>query len=129
MNGQKEPKAHLLVVDDEAPIRTTLGALLGRAGYHVTTASSGEDAVALLDTHRYDVLLVDLKMPGIDGMTVVRAAQERDPDAVILILTGHGSLKSAVEGLRRNIFDYLLKTGDPGDVLQRVADAVQYRRQ
>lgn len=124
-----QPSAHILLVDDEAPIRLTLGALLRRAGYQVTTAASGEDAVALLDHHRFDLLLVDLKMPGIDGMAVVRAAQERDPDAVIIILTGHGTLESAIEGLRRDIFDYLLKTSDPQQVLTRVAEGLRQRAQ
>jgi DNA-binding response OmpR family regulator len=119
----------ILLVDDEEPIRLTLSTLLRRAGYDVTTASSGEDAVALLDRQRYDVLIADLKMPGIDGMAVVRAAQERDLDTVCLILTGHGSLESAIEGLRRDIFDYLLKTSDPQEVLRRVQAAVQQREQ
>src|SRR5918997_3709115 len=109
--------AQLLLVDDEEPIRLTLGAMLRRAGYDVTTASSGEDAIVLLGHQRFDVVIADLKMAGIDGMGVVRAAQERDPDIVCMILTGHGTLESAIEGLRRDIFDYLLKTSDPQDVL------------
>jgi DNA-binding response OmpR family regulator len=71
----------------------------------------------------------DLKMPGIDGMEVVRAAQARDPDTVCIILTGHGSLETAIEGLRRDIFDYLLKTSDPQEVLRRVREAVEQRDQ
>ena len=120
---------HILLVDDEAPIRMTLGTLLRRAGYEVTTAGSGEDAIVLLQQRAYDVLLADLKMSGIDGMGVVRAAQERDPDIVCMILTGHGTLESAIEGLRRDIFDYLLKTSDPQDVLRRVTAAVEHRAQ
>jgi DNA-binding response OmpR family regulator len=122
-------KPQILIVDDEAPIRLTLGALLRRAGYDVTAADSGEAAVALLDQRRFDLLLVDLKMPGIDGMGVVREAQRRDPDVVLIILTGHGSLESAIEGVRREIFDYILKTSDPQDVLQRVEAGLEHRAQ
>ncbi len=122
-----ETPARILVVDDEAPIRLTLETLLRRAGYQVTTAVDGEAAIRILGRERFDVMLADLKMPGVDGMAVVRAAQERDPDVVCIILTGHGSLESAIEGLRRDIFDYLLKTSDPREVLQRVAAGVEQR--
>lgn len=121
--------AHILVVDDEAPIRMTLSTLLRRAGHDVTTAENGEAAIDLLTRQSFDLLLVDLKMPGVDGMAVVRAAQGRDADQVIIVLTGHGSLESAIEGVRRNIFDYLLKTSDPQDVLDRVAAGLQRRAQ
>lgn len=124
-----EHKPQILIVDDEAPIRLTLGALLRRAGYDVTAAESGEAAVALLDQRRFDLLLIDLKMPGMDGMQVVREAQQRDPDVVLIILTGHGSLESAIEGVRRDIFDYILKTSDPQEVLQRVEAGLQQRAQ
>ncbi len=124
-----EHKPQILIVDDEAPIRLTLGALLRRAGYDVTAAENGEAAVALLDQRRFDLLLIDLKMPGIDGMQVVREAQQRDPDVVLIILTGHGSLESAIEGVRRDIFDYILKTSDPQEVLQRVEAGLRQRAQ
>lgn len=124
-----EDSRQILVVDDEAPIRTTLSAMLRREGYDVTTAGSGEDAIALLKHRRFDLLLVDLKMTGVDGMAVARAAQEHDPDVAIIILTGHGSLESAIEGLRRDIFDYLLKTTDPQEVLRRVAAGMEHRQQ
>ena len=122
-----EAPARILVVDDEAPIRMTLETLLRRAGYQVTTAVDGEEAIRTLGRELFDVVLADLKMPGADGMAVVRVAQERDPDVVCIILTGHGSLESAIEGLRRDIFDYLLKTSDPREVLQRVAAGVEQR--
>lgn len=119
--------AQILVVDDEAPIRATLSALLRRAGYTVTTAENGEAAIALLAERHFDLLLCDLKMPGVDGMAVVRAAQAADPEIVCIVLTGHGSLESAIEGLRRDIFDYLLKTSDPQDVIARVSEGLQHR--
>lgn len=111
---------HILVVDDEPNIRLTLHTLLTRAGYSVMMAASGEEAMIMLDQHPFDLLLVDLKMPGIDGMQVVTASRNSQPDATIIVLTGHGSLDTAVEGLHQGIFDYLLKTTDPAQVVERV---------
>lgn len=121
--------AHILLVDDEASIRLTLSALLQRAGYETTSAENGEAAVALLEQHTFDLLLVDLKMPGMDGMQVVAAARLRQPDIAIIVLTGHGSLDTAVEGLHQGIFDYLLKTTAPPQVIERVRIGLAARAQ
>jgi DNA-binding response OmpR family regulator len=112
--------AHLLLVDDEANIRLTLGTMLQRAGYEVSTASSGAEALALLEQRTFDLMLVDLKMPGMDGMQVVAASRNIQPDLTVIVLTGQGSLDTAVEGIRYNIFDYLLKTTEPQRVLERI---------
>lgn len=116
--------AHILVADDEAPIRTTLGDLLRRRGYEVTTAENGEAALALLHQRPFDLLLLDLKMPGLSGIDVARRGAELYPDAKIIILTGHGSLDTALDGLHLGVFDYLLKTSSPRDVLARVEAAL-----
>ncbi|NJL04260.1 MAG: response regulator transcription factor [Chloroflexaceae bacterium] len=113
-------QTRVLIVDDEANIRLTLSTLLTRAGYDVTTAGSGEEAVELLRQQHYALLLVDLKMPGMDGMQVVEHARTITPDTSVIVLTGHGSLESAMDGIRHQIFDYLLKTTDPAFVVQRV---------
>ncbi len=130
MTNQPE---QILVVDDEMSIRLTLQALLNRAGYRVMLAASGEEALALLAQHTFELLLVDLKMPGIDGMQVVAASREQLPDATVIVLTGHGSLETAIEGLHQGVFDYLLKTTDPSEVVERVkaglADRSQKMRQ
>jgi len=110
----------ILLVDDEASIRVTLGALLERSGYDVTSADSGEEALHQLEQHAFDLLLTDLKMPDIDGMQVVAAAKQRQPDLPVIVLTGHGSLETAIDGLHQRIFDYVLKTTSPDQVLARV---------
>lgn len=117
----------VLVVDDEQNIRLTLNALLSRAGYSVTTAASGEEAVALFERESFDLMLVDLQMPGMKGMEVVAKVREAGHDAIIIVLTGHGSLDSAIEGIRFGIFDYLLKTSDPNQILARVAAGLEER--
>ncbi|GAB4207802.1 MAG: response regulator transcription factor [Roseiflexaceae bacterium] len=119
----------ILLVDDEANIRLTLGAMLKRVGYEVVSADGGQEAVGLLEQQSFDLLLVDLKMPGMDGMQVVAAARARQPDIAIIVLTGHGSLDTAIEGLHQGIFDYLLKTVEPAQVVERVKEALANRTQ
>lgn len=121
--------AQILIVDDEASIRLTLSALLKRAGFDVTPAENGAEAVALLERQAFDLMLVDLKMPGMDGMQVVAAARKRQPDLAIIVLTGHGSLETAVEGLHQGVFDYLLKTTEPIQVIERVKAGLVARTQ
>jgi DNA-binding response OmpR family regulator len=121
--------AHVLIVDDEATIRLTLGTLLKRAGYEVVPAENGHEAVALLERQNFDLMLVDLKMPEMDGMQVVAEARRRQPDLAIIVLTGHGSLETAVEGLHQGVFDYLLKTTEPPQVIERVKAGLAARAQ
>ena len=121
--------SRILLVDDEANIRLTLSALLQRAGHDVTPAENGEDAVKLLEQQSFDLLLVDLKMPGMGGMDVVAAARQRQSDLAIIVLTGHGSLETAIEGLHQGVFDYLLKTTEPARVIERVEAAITERTQ
>jgi DNA-binding response OmpR family regulator len=112
--------ARILLVDDEKNIRLTLRELLTRAGHDVSTCEGGAEAIELLQHESFDLLLVDLKMPTVGGMEVVAAARTRHPDMVIIVLTGHGSLDTAVEGIHYGIFDYLLKTTEPSQVVARV---------
>lgn len=113
--------AQLLVVDDEQNIRLTLSALLSRAGHSVTAAASGEEAVALFDRRSFDLMLVDLQMPGINGIQVVESLRQRGHDTVVIVLTGHGSLETAIEGMHQGVFDYMLKTSDPQQIIERVS--------
>jgi DNA-binding response OmpR family regulator len=113
-------QARVLVVDDEQNIRLTLSSLLTRAGHAVTMAASGEEALALFDRDPFDLMVVDLQMPGLNGMQVVEALRARGHDTAVIVLTGHGSLDTAIEGIHHNIFDYLLKTSDPAHIVARV---------
>ncbi len=119
--------AQILVVDDEQNIRLTLSALLSRAGHTVTVAASGEEAVALFERQHYDLMLVDLQMPGINGIQVVEALRKRNLDTVVIVLTGHGSLETAIQGMHQGVFDYMLKTSDPSQIIDRVAAGLQDR--
>lgn len=119
----------VLVADDEAPIRTTVSALLRRHGYTVTVAEDGDEATSYLHQQPFDLLLLDLKMPGRSGLEVARRAKEVQPEAAVIILTGHGSLESAIDGIRLDVFDYILKTESPQDIVARVEAALAKRGQ
>ncbi|MFN8496470.1 MAG: response regulator transcription factor [Anaerolineae bacterium] len=121
--------AQILVVDDELPIRTTIAEMLKRQGYDVSTAGTGEEALGLVYQRPFDLLLLDLKMPGLSGLDVAQRARERLPEVAIIILTGHGSLESAIEGLHLGVFDYMLKTASPKEVLSRVEAALNAQRE
>jgi len=123
-----EPK--ILIVDDESNIRFVLKHALKYEGYLLDCAANGAEAIQKLNhASPYDLLLLDLKMEPIDGLQVLQAARQHDPDLVVIILTAHGSLESAVEALRLGAFDYLFKPATPEAIRRRVYEGVQQRRQ
>ncbi len=121
--------ARVLLVDDEADVVANWARVLERDGYGCLTATDGERALALLEAERPDVIVTDLHMPRTDGMTVLRRAVELDPDAVVVMVTGHGTVPSAVEAMRGGAFDYLLKPLPSNDALRLVVErGVEKRR-
>ncbi len=117
-------QARVLVVDDEAAIRLTLDIILRRVGYAVTTAANGEEALGWLMQSTFDLLLLDLGLPGISGLQLARRAQEHYPSAVILFLTGSSDFNTLSIGEQVGHFDYICKTASPQAVVDRVASAL-----
>ena len=99
----------LLLVDDDAAFRTVMAAELSRSGYDVRTAASGEDALAACAHAEPQVILLDLQMPGISGLEVLKTLRERRAPGEVLMLTGHGSIDTAIEAIRMGAFDYISK--------------------
>ena len=93
-------KHSILVVDDEESIRISIQHQLEKEGYRVTTAESGDQAVEMIRENHFDVIITDLMMDGIDGIGVLKEAKELHPDILVMVLTGYGSLTTAVEALR-----------------------------
>ncbi len=100
---------HILVVDDEAIIRTTLERILIEEGYQVTSVSSGAEALAGLNRSDVDLVLLDLNLPDLNGIEVLKRAKESDPDLLVIIVTGYASVESAVEALKLGAYDYIKK--------------------
>ena len=129
---------HLLVVDDEDTARTSLADILRLEGYQVDTASGGELAIQKIIKNNFDLILLDLKMPGVDGLDVLRTiaaqadSQARSSSAAqlpptVIMLTAHGSLESAIEALRQGAHDYLLKPSSPEQILNSVKQGLSTR--
>jgi len=121
--------ARIMIVDDEAYIRFLLGEELSQHGYEVSTAASGEEALAMLQKGAYDLALLDLVMPGMDGLEVMREAATLAPDTVVIMLTAHASLDSAIDALRCGGHDYLVKPCSTKEILSSVKAGLEKRRQ
>jgi len=122
-------KGNILIVDDEAIARNSLADILRLEGYRVTTAANGKIAVEKVEEESFDMILLDIIMPGMDGMEVLRQVARLAPDTRIVLLTAHGSLESAIEALRQGAHDYLLKPASPHEILASVSRAVSERNE
>jgi DNA-binding response OmpR family regulator len=120
-------KAKILVVDDEPAVRESLDEILRLEGYHVVSVQNGDLAVKTLQSESFDLILLDLKMPGMNGIDVMRLATKIAPDTKIILLTGHGSLESAIEALRHSAHDYLIKPIPTHELLASVGRAIAQR--
>jgi DNA-binding NtrC family response regulator len=132
MPEPRRPRGRVLVVDDEAYVRDSLVALLRARGFDVSAAGAVPEALGVLARAPVDVVLSDLRMPGADGIELVRRLQAAAPDVPVLILTGHGSVPSAVACLKAGAADYILKPTDPDAVevaLERALRARALRRE
>jgi DNA-binding NtrC family response regulator len=119
---------HLLLVDDEGQLRTALAEQLADCGYQVVQADSGETALARLAEFAFDVLITDLRLPGIDGSTVVDAALERYPEIVAIVVTGYGTVKDAVEAIKRGASDFVNKPFQFEELLHVLNTALEQQR-
>ena len=106
----------VMVVDDEETICEALAAWFAKDGYHVETASSGRDALKRLHEKTFDVYLLDIKMPGMDGIELLSRIKEEQPDAMVVMITAHGSIQTAVEAMKLGASDYLCKPFDPDEL-------------
>src|SRR5258706_3375155 len=121
-------KKQVLIVDDEPNLRKILSAQLSRDGYDVMTAEDGEQGLQTLRDHHIDLVITDLKMPKVDGMTLLREALREEPELPIVMITAHGTVDTAVEALKLGAFDYLTKPFDKDEVRQIVAKALKTRQ-
>src|SRR3954468_6265208 len=122
------PEARILVVDDEKHVLLTLQAILQEDGYRVDVASDGMHAIEALRASHYDLVLTDLKMPGVDGLSVLAEVQKSSPTTVTIMMTGYGSVGSAIEAVHLGAYEYLLKPMEVPELKQAVRRSLERKR-
>ena len=120
-------KSSILIVDDEPVARKSLTDILRLEGYSVTSAPNGQAAVEHVRTHHVDLMVVDLRMPGMDGLEVVQVVNQLAPDTEIVLLTAHASTETAIQALRLRIHDHLQKPAPPAQIVASVKKGLERR--
>lgn len=118
----------IMLVDDEERFLLTTSKLLSKKGYEVLTATSGNEALKLLERHAVHVVILDVKMPGLDGVATLKEIKKLFPLVEVIMLTGHASVDSAVDGLKSGAFDYVTKPCDIGELLEKAEEAYEKRQ-
>jgi len=119
---------HLLFVDDEPALRSVMAQRLEERGFEVVGADSGERALQLLEQFAFDALVTDLRLPGVDGTQVIEAALQRYPGIVVIVITGYGTVKDALDAGKRGVSDFVLKPFQFDELHQRLQKALEQRR-
>jgi DNA-binding NtrC family response regulator len=123
-----DPTKHLLLVEDEAPLRLAVAEQLADRGYHVEQAESGEAAIARLADFAFDIIVTDLRLPGVDGSAVIEAAVARYPEIIAIVITGYGTVKDAVEAIKRGASDFVSKPFQIDELLHVLGSSLDKRR-
>lgn len=121
-------KVKFLIVDDEPVVRQAFSRILGGDHCVVETASDGDEALAKMREQPFDVVLLDLRMPGMDGLTVLREIKRHWPDSEVIVITGYAALETAKESVLAGAYDYLPKPVGPEEVLEVAHGALQHKR-
>ena len=122
----------LLIVDDELHVRESLSAWFTEDGYDVSTASGGKEALAILGRKKFDVVITDIRMPGMDGIELQRHIHQTEPEIAIILVTAYASVSTAVEALKEGAYDYLVKPFDPEEmsrVVEKACEKVHLREE
>lgn len=128
-NGAGATGHRILVVDDEENVRLTTAAILEQEGYTVETASDGREALHMVGRNHFDLVLTDLRMEDMDGITLLHELQTRHPNIVTVVLTGYASIESSIDALRQGVYDYLVKPCVVDDLKRTIRRALQHREQ
>ena len=119
--------ANVLLIDDEEQFLKVLEERLETRGLKVNTATSGEDALTLVNDRNFDAIILDLAMPGIDGIETLRLLKEKNPDLEIIMLTGHATVQKGIEAMKLGAEDFLEKPVDLSVLLERISAAKNKR--
>jgi DNA-binding NtrC family response regulator len=121
-------KMKMMLVDDEERFLSTTKKLLFRKGYDVVTAISWNEALDILKSHSIDVVILDVKMPGMDGITTLKEIKKFYPLVEVIMLTGHATVDSAVDGLKSGATDYLMKPTDINILIEKAGEAFEKKQ-
>ena len=123
-------KSFVMLVDDEVPFVETMTKRLKKRDLRVISAYSGEESLEILSKNQnLDVVILDVKMPGMDGIDTLKEIKKRYPLAEVVMLTGHATVESAIDGMKQGAFDYLKKPCEIEDLLEKVEGATQKKRE
>lgn len=129
-NGNRgRTRSSVLVVDDEESVRITTAAILEQEGYTVEMAADGREALDLTAHKRFDLVLTDLRMDDMDGITLLHELQTIHPNIVTIVLTGYASIESSIDALRQGVYDYLIKPCMVEDLKRTVRRAIEHSEQ
>lgn len=120
-------KARILVVDDEDQVVQIFRDLLTQQGYDVVSCDNGDDAITMVTTGSFDLVLTDINLPGVDGLEVVRAAKAADKDTVVILITGYASTTTAIDALRQGAYDYITKPFDLWETAKAIERGLESR--
>jgi two-component system, NtrC family, response regulator HydG len=121
-------KARILIVDDELVVRDSLGKWFTSEGYAAQPVGGAREALETIQHKEFDIALIDIKMPGMDGMELQARLKEADPELAVIIMTGYASVDTAVQALKRGAYDYITKPVDPDELSHLVANALEHQR-
>jgi len=124
-----ETKPRILLTDDEERFRTTLGKRLAESGFEVRDVGSGQEALDLLGREPCDVVVLDIRMPGLSGIETLAEIRKRHIGVEVIMLTGHADVPGAIEGMRLGAFDYLMKPHDFESLQEKLRQAVAVKRE
>ncbi len=124
----EHPEAKILVVDDEAEFLNLFVKRLRKRAFEVTSAGGGKEALAWLENNPVDIVILDIKMPGMDGIETLKEIKKRYPLVEVLMLTGHGSVESSLQGMHHGAYDCIMKPFNLEDLLYRIQKALERRQ-
>jgi len=121
-------KMKMMLVDDEERFLSTTKKLLAKKGYDAVTAASGAEALEKIRVQNIHVVILDVKMPGMDGNATLKEIKRQYPLTEVIMLTGHATMESAIDGLKSGAIDYLMKPADIEEIIQKAEEAFEKRQ-
>ena len=123
-----QDKTKILVIDDEEVVRLSHRRILAGERFNVETVLDGAEGLQLLEQHPVDVVLLDLRMPGMDGISVLKRIKEKWPEIEVIVITGYPSIETAKEAIQLGAYDYLAKPAHPEDIMKVTSGAVEQKK-